>query len=174
MNQRLMAVFIGLLILGIGFLASAGSETFSWTATITIPAVLEVLPSDKELNLSLAPGTTATTSVTLSVGTNCWPLELFLGLLPPQETEPAFTFMYRFHVKAQAPPSLWVEIPAFTLSSPLNLPSPAWTEYTLSIRITVPGDAILGEYVRILRLSFRSTTTALVETRDISIRIVVE
>ncbi len=172
MNRRIIIVFLGLLILGICFLASAGSKTFSWTSTLTIPAVLEVLPSEKELNLSLAPGTTAATSVTLSVGTNCWPLELFLGLLPPQETGPAFTFVYQFHVKAEAPPPLWVEIPAFSLSSPLNLPSPAWTTYTLSIRVTAPEDTMPG-YVRILRLTFRSES-GLVETRDLPIRVVVE
>ena len=172
MNRRVLIVFVGLLVLGIGFLASAESKTFTWTATLTIPAVLEVLPSEKELDLSLTPGTTAATSITLSVGTNCWPLELYLGLLPAQETGPSFTFMYRLHVKAQAPPPLWVEIPAFSLASPLNLTSPAWTTYTLSIRVTAPEDTIPGKYLQVLRLRFLSSS-GLVETRDLPINVVV-
>lgn len=173
MNRRILTVFLGLLVLGMGFLASAQAKTFTWTATLTIPAALEVLLDGEGLNFDLAPGDMSTDTVTLSVGTNDWPLELFLGLLPSQGTGPAFTFMYKFHVKAQAPPPLWVEIPAFSLSSPLNLPSPAWTTYTLSIRITAPEDTMPGEYVRILRLTFRSES-GLVEPRDIPIRVVVK
>jgi len=172
MSGRILPVLLGLLILGTSPPALSESKTFSCTATITIPAVLEVLLSEEELNVHLTPGATATTGLSLSVGTNCWPLELYLGLVSPPEAGSALAFAYRFGIETESLTiPLWIQIPAFALASPLDLPSPGWTTYTLFIRITAGENIVPGEYLQILRLTFRSTT-GLVETRDIPIRVV--
>jgi len=170
MNRRLISVFLGLLVLGTGFLASAENETFSGTTTIIIPAALEVVPSETSLVVELVSGGTTNVTATLAVGTNDWPLELCLGLLPP-EPGLGLAFSYRFEVEQEEPPApVWFQIPPFSCASPIELASPGWTRYTLSVSVTASEDVIPGEYLQVMRLSFHSSS-GLVEIRNIPIRV---
>lgn len=173
MNRMLISVFLGLLVLGIAFLASAEDETFSGTTTIIIPAALEVVPSATNLVVEVVSGGTTNVTATLAVGTNDWPLELCLGLLPP-EPGLGLAFSYRFEVVEQEEPPapLWFQILPFSCAPHIELSSPGWTRYTLSVSVTAPEDVIPGEYLQVLRLSFHSSS-GLVEIRDIPIRVMV-
>ena len=170
MNRILTSVLLGLLVLGTGFLASAENETFSGTTTIIIPAALEVVPSETNLVVALVSGGTASISATLAVGTNDWPLQLCLGLLPP-EPGLGLAFSYCFEEEQEEPPApLWFQIPPFSGAPYIELASPGWTRYTLSVSVTAPEDVIPGEYLQVLRLSFHSSS-GLVQMRDIPIRV---
>jgi len=176
MYKKSVLVFTGLLILGIGLSATAASKTFSWTSTVTIPAVLKVIPTDKALLLALTPGSTATAATSVSVGTNDWPLELFLGLLSQTgEAKAGIKLAYNFEVDARV--SLirtWLEIlPFTTTASPAAvLPSPGWTTYRLSIQVTGSTKITPGDYLYTLRLRFRSQSGRL-ETCDLPIHVTV-
>ena len=177
MCKKLVLVFIGLLILGIGLSATAASKAFSWTSTVTIPAVLKVIPTDKELLLELTPGSTATAATSVSVGTNDWPLELFLGLLPQTgKGEPGIKLAYNFEIDARGSLThTWLEIlPFTTTASPAAvLPSPGWTTYRLSIQVTGSTELSPGDYLYTLRLRFRSQSGRL-ETCDLPIHVTVK
>jgi len=170
MNRILTSVFLGLLVLGTGFLASAEDETFNRTMAIVISAALKVVPSATDLAVELVSGGTTNVTVTLAVGTNDWPLNLCLGLLPP-EPGLGLAFSHQFQVEQEEPPApLWFQIPPFSCAPHIELTSPGWTRYTLSVSVTAPEDAIPGECLQVLQLSFHSSSS-LVEMRDIPIRV---
>lgn len=176
MYKKLVLVFIGLLILGIGLSATAESKAFSWTSTVTIPAVLKVIPTDKALLLELTPGSTAIAATSVSVGTNDWPLEFFLGLLSQTgETKPVIKLAYNFEVDARVSLTrTWLEILPFTTTAfpAAVLSSPGWTTYRLSIQVTGSTETTPGDYLYTLRLSFRSQSGRL-ETCDLPIHVTV-
>ena len=159
---------LGLVVLATGCLVLAESKTFTATVTLVIPAALEVLLEDDSLNLDVAPGAAAMASTALSVGTNDWPLKLYASLLLPPLSA-GLTFEYRLEVQQGGSPlPVWIKIPTFSLAPVIELPSPAWTDYTLAIRVTADENAMPVEYLQILRLIFQSSS-GLVEMRDISI-----
>jgi len=170
MNRILISVLLSLLVLGTGFLASAEDETFNRTAAVVIPAALEVAPSETNLVVELVSGGTTSVTVTLAVGTNDWPVQLGLGLLS-REPGLGLAFSYQFKVEQEEPPApLWSQIPHFSCAPHIELTSPGWTRYTLSISVTAPEGAIPGECLQVLRLSFHSSS-GLVDMRDIPIRV---
>ena len=163
---------LGLVLLGISLVGFPETRTMTATVTITIPPALEVLLPSKSTDLHLAPGSSATTIINLSVGTNDWPLDLHLTLLPSC-LEPALSFEYRLEAEKEGPiTSSWTQIPRISLSTPVLLASPSWTNYTLSVRVTAQENAVPGTFLQSVRMILRSVS-GLVEIRDIPISVTV-
>ena len=170
MKQKLAIGLLGLVVLATVSPVLAESKTFTATATLVIPAALEVLLDNDSLNLDVAPGAAATATTELSVGTNDWPLKLYANLLSPASSA-ALNFEYRLEAEqgGSATP-VWIKIPTCSLAPVMELPSPAWTDYTLAIRVTARENAMAGEYLQILRLIFHSSS-GLVKMLNIPIRV---
>jgi len=172
MKQGTLLVFLGLVVLGVSLLAFPETKTVTGTITMTIPPALELLLPSESLDLLLAPGTSAIRTVELSVGTNDWPLELHFTLLPSL-FEPVLAFEYRLEAEKEGQITRsWVQIPAISLSTPVLLPFPSWTDYTLSIRATAPENAVPGTFFQNLRMILRSTS-GIIEIQDIPISVTV-
>lgn len=172
MKQGTVLVFLGLVVLGASLLAFPQTRTFTGTITITIPPALELLLPSESLDLHLAPGTSAIRTVKLSVGTNDWPLELHFALLSSCfETGLAFEYRLEAEKEGQITRS-WIQIPAISLSTPVLLPFPSWTDYTLSIRATAQENAVPGTCFQSLRMILRSAS-GLIEIQDIPISVTV-
>jgi len=173
MKRGMVAVgLLGLVLFGISLAGFPETRTMTATVTITIPPALEVLLPTKTSDLYLAPGSSATTTVKLSVGTNDWPLELLFTLLSSL-FEPGLSFEYRLEAEKEGSiTSSWTQIPRISLSTPVLLPFPSWTNYTLSIRATAQGNAVPGTFPQNLRMILRSAS-GLVEIRDIRISVTV-
>ena len=174
MNRRVLIIFVGLLVLGIGFLASAQAKTFTWTSTFTIPAALELDTGSKQpiLKLEAGAGELVKAKLTLRVGTNDWPLNLHLGLVLDGTAEPEFDLFYQF-VRGDKLGPLWVSLPVFSNGNPVaQLPYPAWTDYSLAIRMNLPDATAQGTYHYKLCLLLRSRS-GLVKSLDIPVEVVV-
>jgi len=104
------------------------------------------------------------------VGTNDWPLDLYLGLVGA--AKPEFDLFYQF-VRGQELGPMWVSVPVFSYGNPVDqLPYPAWTDYTLGIMVKPPEGTTQGTYHFKLRLLLRSSS-GLVESLDIPVEVVV-
>ena len=172
MKRGTVLVFLGLVVLGVNLLAFPQTRTVTGTITITIPPALELLLPSKSLDLHLVPGTSAIRAVKLSVGTNDWPLELHFTLLSSL-FEPVLTFEYRLEAEQEGQITRsWIQIPAISLSTPVLLPFPSWTDYTLSIRATAQENAVPGTFPQNLRMILRSAS-GLIEIQDIPISVTV-
>jgi len=173
MKRGTVAVgLLGLVLFGISLAGFPETRTMTATVTLTIPPALEVLLPTKTSNLHLAPGSSATTTVKLSVGTNDWPLELHFTLLSPL-FEPAVTLEYLLEAEKEGQIThSWIQIPAISLSTPVLLPFPSWTNYTLSIRATAQENAVPGTFPQNLRMILRSAS-GLIEIQDIPISVMV-
>ena len=172
MKQGAVLVFLGLVVVGVSLLAFPQTRTVTATITLTIPPALELRLPSMSPDLYLAPGTSAETTITLTVGTNDWPLDLHFSLLSSRlESVLAFEYHLDAENEAQTPPS-WIQIPPMSLSPPLLLPSSGWTNYALSVRTTARKDAAPGTYFQSLRMILRSTS-GLVEIRDIPVSVTV-
>jgi len=172
MKQRAVLGFLGLIVLGVSFLAFPETETATVAITIMVAPILELQLPSMNQDLYLAAGKSAEMTINLTVGTNDWPLELHFSLLS-SHSESVLDFEYRIEAEdeAQASPS-WVQIPITSLSRPQLLPSSGWTNYTLSVRATTQKDAAPGTYFQSLRMILRSTS-GLVEVRDIPVSVTV-
>jgi len=174
MNQRVLIVFVGLLVLGIGFLGSAESKSLTWTSTFTIPPTLELHTGSKQpiLKLEASAGDLVKAKLTLRVGTNDWPLNLHLGLVLDGIAEPEFDLFYQF-VRGDELSPLWVLLPVFSNGNPVaQLPYPAWTDYSLAIRMNLPDSTAQGTYHYKLCLLLHSRS-GLVKSLDIPVEVVV-
>ena len=172
MKQGTVLVFLGLVVLGVSLLAFPQTRTFTGTITITIPPALELLLPSESLDLHLAPGTSAIRTVELSVGTNDWPLELHFTLVS-SFFETGLTFEYHLETVEEGQITRsWIQIPAISLSTPVLLPFPGWTNYTLSIRATAQENAVSGAFPQNLRMILRSAS-GLIEIQDIPISVTV-
>ena len=172
MKQGTVLVFLGLVVLGVSLLAFSQTRTVTGTITITIPPALELLLPSNSIDLHLAPGTLAIRTVKLSVGTNDWPLELHFTLLSPL-FEPAVTLEYLLEAEKEGQITRsWIQIPAISLSTPVSLPFPSWTDYTLSIRATAQENSVPGTFSQSLRMILRSAS-GLIEMQDIPISVTV-
>jgi len=172
MKRAAVLVLLALTVLGVALLSFPQTRAVTATITLTIPAALELQLSSMRSDLYLASGTSPQTAISLRVGTNDWPLDLRLSLLPSSLESP-LAFEFHLCVEGEVRPSLsWTRIPVMLLSPPVLLPSPGWTSYTLSVRATAQDDTAPGIYVQILRMILRSTS-GLVEIRDISVPVTV-
>jgi len=157
-----------------GHFVWAEGKTFQFTSSFTIPAALDLKVTSPEMALRLegAPGQPATAKLALRVGTNDWPLDLHLGLVAAETKTPGFTLLYQF-VEGHGPAAAWISVPTFSAYNPVaGLPSPAWTDYTLGVRVTPPKDAVSGTYTWTLRLLLRSRSGR-VESVDIPVQLVI-
>ncbi len=164
-----------MLVFGVGQAAFADGSTRLITSTFTIPAVLELAfpEASPVLQLTGAPGQPVVAQCTLRVGTNDWPLDLHLGIPADAAIPAAFQPLYRF-VESDASSALWVSMPVFSDSMAVaQLASPAWTNYTLAVRLTIPEDAAVGVYSWRLRVLFHSRSGQ-VEEVAIPVSLVIE
>ena len=172
MKQGSVLAFLGLVVLGVSLLALPQTRTGTATVTLTIPPALELRLPSVSPDLYLAPGTSAETTLNLTVGTNDWPLDLHFSLLSSRlESVLAFEYHLDAGNEAQTSPS-WTKIPPMSLSPPLLLPSSGWTNYTLSVRTTAQEDAAPGTYFRSLRMILCSMS-GLVVIRDIPVSVTI-
>lgn len=167
-NLPKITVALCFLLLGIALLAPAQTKMLTTTSAFTIPAALDVVPERSNLYVEVAPGSVGKAELRLSVGTNDWPLELRLGIIKGLAGVDKLNLMYQFRKAETGEAHLWVTVPDFKNLSPITLPSPAWTEYVLSLRVSTPCDATPGRYECILRLNFRCQS-GLVEIREIPV-----
>lgn len=136
----------------------ASAEAFLFSSTFTIPAALEIHADTDQpvLRLELSASGYVRGELRLSVGTNDWPLQLFLGLVEEAEAHRGSSLFYQF-VRGRELGHAWVSMPTFSSTEPVDqLPFPAWTDYTLAVRGPLSGDAHEGtcrNTVRILLLS---------------------
>lgn len=169
--RRLVILSIAVFAAGHVFSAEAGTLVFR--SAFTIPPALELHAGDDPPSIQLLarPGETAVAELPLRVGTNDWPVRLHLGLLHKSPGE--FVFLYQF-AKEDVSPGVWVSLPAFCADNPVDLlPHPAWTDYTLAVRVTPPEGTEPGSYTCTLRLLLRSRSGR-VETVDIPVELVVD
>ena len=172
MKQGTVLVFLGLVVLGVSLLAFPEAKTVTTTSTITIPPALELLLPSESLDLHLALGTSTIRTVKLSVGTNDWPLELHFTLLS-SFFETGLTFEYRLEAEKEGQIThSWIQIPTISLSTPVLLPFPSWTDYTLYIRATAQENAVPGTFPQNLRMILRSAS-GLIEIQGIPISVTV-
>jgi len=172
MKQGAVLVFLGLVVLGVSLLALPQTRTGTVAITLTVPPILELRLPSTSPDLYLAPGTSAETTINLTVGTNDGPLDLHFSLLS-YRLESVLSFEYHLGAEdtAQTSPS-WIQIPPMSLSPPFLLPSSGWTNYTLSVRTTAQEDAAPGTYFQSLRMILRSMS-GLIEIRDIPVSVTV-
>lgn len=172
MKQGTVSVILGLVVLGVSLLAFPQTRTVTATVTLRIPPALELRLPSMSLDLYLAAGTSAETTINLTVGTNDWPLDLRFSLLSSR-LESVLAFEYRLDAEDEAQTSpFWTQIPTMSLPPPLLLPSSGWTRYALSVRTTAQEDAAPGTYFQSLRMILRSMS-GLVEIRDIPVSVTV-
>ena len=172
MKRGTVLVFLGLVVLGVNLLAFPETRTVTATVTLTVSPILELRLPSMSPDLHLAPGTSAIRTIKLSVGTNDWPLELHFTLLASL-FEPGLTFEYRLEAEQEGQITRsWIQIPAISLSTPVLLPFPSWTDYTLSIRATAQENAVPGTFPQNLRMILRSAS-GLIEIQDIPISVTV-
>ena len=82
-------------------------------------------------------------------------------------------FEYRLETEKEGPiTSSWTQIPAISLSTPVLLPFPSWTSYTLLIRATAQENALPGTFPQNLRMILRSAS-GLIEMQDIPVSVTV-
>ena len=171
-NSKRIGAVVGLVLLAVGFLSFSQTKPLTGTINAVIPPGLEVQMADGSLALGLVLGTSAVAATELSVGTNDWPLELYADVLPAEEGS-ALAFEYRLETAQESfPKSSWIRVLNSKLAPPIELPSPGWTTYTMSIRVSAQEGTPPGTFFRSLRLIFRSRS-GLVEARDIPVSVTV-
>lgn len=171
-RARFLLVVLALMFT-FGYVLVAG-DTCRMTSTFTIPAALELYTDTKQptLRLEAACGGQVQAKLALRVGTNDWPLDLHLGLVSGAGGEPAFNLFYQFVRGDQLGPA-WISLPLFFHTNPVDqLPYPAWTDYTLAIRVNVPENTTQGTYSYKVRLLLRSRS-GLTESVDLPVQVVV-
>jgi len=175
MRKVQCTVLIATVLLLVGLSAAADERTHVFTSTFTIPAALEIDTESAEplLELLATPGAPATAHLPLRVGTNDWPLDLHLGLLESEETLPEFSLFYQF-VEGNELAGAWVSLPQFSGDNPVAvLASPAWTNYTLAVRVAPPEDTESETYAGTLRVLLRSRSGK-VKSVDIPVELAVD
>ncbi|HAF71043.1 MAG: hypothetical protein XD60_1251 [Acetothermia bacterium 64_32] len=161
-------------MLGAGCISAASTDTCRVTSTFTIPAALELHTYSKQpsLVLEVHAGELAKEEFSLRVGTNDWPLDLYLGLVFDGSPKPEFEPFYQF-VRGQELGPTWVSVPVFSYGNPVDqLPYPAWTDYTLGIMVNPPEGTAQGTYRFKLRLLLRSSS-GLIQSLDIPVEVIV-
>ena len=161
-NSKRIGAAVGLILLTIGFLSFSQRNPLVGTISAVVPPGLEVRMADEGLALNFEFGTLAVAATELSVGTNDWPLEVYAEVFPVEERS-ALVFDYRLEIAQESSPkSPWIRLLNSKPSPPIQLFSPGWTTYTLSIRVSAQ-EALPGTFFRNLRLIFCSQA-GLVET----------
>ncbi len=172
MRYKEVITIFWLLLLGMGFLASSQSSPFTGTIKLVVPPALEVQLARGSLAFDLTPGSAAVAATELSVGTNDWPLELYASVLPSGSGS-TLVFEYQLAVaQGSLPMPSWIKVQPFKLTPSIELTSPGWTKYKLSVRVTAQGDAASGSFFQSLHLILRSRS-GLVEAMDIPVSVMV-
>lgn len=158
MNKAwLIALVVALTLLG-GQTAVAEGHALVLSSSFAVRAALKAdfLAPATGLQLHTTPGQAAVVEGTLRVGTNDWPLDLHLGILSEQGSVEGATLLYRF-TEEPDPASAWVAMTAFSEVEPVaQLPSPAWTDYSLAVRVTPPDGTPSGSHRWAVRVLLRS------------------
>jgi len=167
-------ILVATVMLGAGCVLAASTDTCRMTSAFTIPAALELHTYGKQPSLVLEAhaGELAKEELPLQVGTNDWPLNLYLGVVFAGVAKPEFDLFYQF-VRGQELGPMWVSLPVFSNGNPVGqLPYPAWTDYTLGIMVKLPEDTAQGTYHFKIRLLLRSSS-GLVKSLNIPVEVVV-